>query len=324
MTYQLWYRAGTATLTNGSTAVAGTLTAWATDIRPGDAISVDGTRWAEIASVNSNTSLTLVTAWGGATNSGAYMIDRRSVLRQIGSDIGAKLAAYLEVVKVFPPPTLAGASKFPRVNTAGDGYDLVAGLLAPLLAAAGADAKKLVVVNAAGTALEYAVGITSDGNDITVPGAVRASSTIELGHATDTTLSRSAAGRVAVEGVDLLMMSDANAVSYTPTVTASDGPLVSYSINKAKYVKIGKMVLAFADVNLTDVGGRNAALLISAPVAVESGLSGNLGGREAALTGVLLGGQVSSTDGIFITKADGTTILANGRRAIVTAMYIAA
>lgn len=155
MTYQRWYRTGTVTLTNGSAAVTGTVTAWLADVRAGDAISVDGTRWAEIDSVSDNTHLVLAQPWGGATHTGAYMIDRRSVVRQIASDAGARLASYLEQVKIIPPPALASALRFPRVSADGAAYDLIAGLLVPSLAASGADANRLLRANAGGTNLEF-------------------------------------------------------------------------------------------------------------------------------------------------------------------------
>lgn len=67
-----WYRAGTVALTNGGSTVTGTGTLWA-DIQilnPGDIFISDNAQY-EVASIQSNTELTLVTAYGGDTATGA-------------------------------------------------------------------------------------------------------------------------------------------------------------------------------------------------------------------------------------------------------------
>ena len=46
-----WYRQGTVAVTNGSTAVTGTTTAWSTNVKAGDGFSLDGATWYEVASV---------------------------------------------------------------------------------------------------------------------------------------------------------------------------------------------------------------------------------------------------------------------------------
>lgn len=125
MSYQRWYRQGTVTLTAGATAVVGTTTAWAADIRPGDAITVDGTRWAEIDSVTDNTHLTLTQPWGGASGTTGYAIDRRSLLRQISSDAGARVADYIARLRAMPAVGVGDANKLMRANAAGNGYELI-------------------------------------------------------------------------------------------------------------------------------------------------------------------------------------------------------
>lgn len=77
-TYLLSYREGTLSVANGSTSVTGTLTVWTTNVQPGDLLVI-GTTWAEVASIQSNTALTLVSAWSGTTATGsAYIIHRFS------------------------------------------------------------------------------------------------------------------------------------------------------------------------------------------------------------------------------------------------------
>lgn len=65
-----WYRAGTIAVTNGSTAVTGTGTAWVENTRIGDALHAPDGRVYEIANVISDTSLTLASNFLGSTASG--------------------------------------------------------------------------------------------------------------------------------------------------------------------------------------------------------------------------------------------------------------
>ncbi|QCN99716.1 hypothetical protein D3093_31175 (plasmid) [Azospirillum argentinense] len=64
---QTWYRDGSVTLINGSTAVTGFGTLWASQVFPGDVFSPDGDRFYEVAAVASNTALTLRTPYTGTS-----------------------------------------------------------------------------------------------------------------------------------------------------------------------------------------------------------------------------------------------------------------
>lgn len=76
--YLLPYSQGTISLENGSTAVVGAVTAWTSEVMPGDWLIVGGERYT-VASVAGNTSLTLLEDYAGATDSGlAYAIHRVS------------------------------------------------------------------------------------------------------------------------------------------------------------------------------------------------------------------------------------------------------
>lgn len=65
-----WYRTGTLTVTNASATVTGSGTGWNTTVRPGDFLFVGTAQPVEVGTVVSNTQLTLVNAWAGATASG--------------------------------------------------------------------------------------------------------------------------------------------------------------------------------------------------------------------------------------------------------------
>ncbi|RJG46491.1 hypothetical protein [Mesorhizobium sp. DCY119] len=70
-----FYNTGTATVAASGTAVTGQGTAWLNSIRPGDLFGTHKGSGVRIASVDSNTSLTLAYAWlGGAQTTAAYEI----------------------------------------------------------------------------------------------------------------------------------------------------------------------------------------------------------------------------------------------------------
>ncbi|MBQ3447528.1 MAG: collagen-like protein [Synergistaceae bacterium] len=77
--YTRWYRPGKVSVTSGSTAVTGSGTYWSSaGLNPGDLLTLDnGQSFCEIASINSDTSITLAQAYSGSTVSGvAYAIVR--------------------------------------------------------------------------------------------------------------------------------------------------------------------------------------------------------------------------------------------------------
>lgn len=66
-----WYRAGTVSVSNGSTAVTGAGgTAWVANANPGDAIHLPDGRAYEVAAITGNAALTLATGYLGPTSAG--------------------------------------------------------------------------------------------------------------------------------------------------------------------------------------------------------------------------------------------------------------
>lgn len=92
-----WYRTGTASVANGSTAVSGATTGWLSQAKAGDGITFNGgATWYEVAAVGGNTALTLATAYAGTTvTNGAYAIDRRSPKWTLSSDLALAVADLL-------------------------------------------------------------------------------------------------------------------------------------------------------------------------------------------------------------------------------------
>lgn len=85
----LSYSPGTATFTNGSTVVTGTGFA-ATDLHYLDFVKISShgeSAWAQVSYVNSDTTLTLVSAYTGATATGAYDVARAATVTGSGATV---------------------------------------------------------------------------------------------------------------------------------------------------------------------------------------------------------------------------------------------
>ncbi|WP_433739008.1 phage tail protein [Pseudomonas putida] len=97
-----WYKSGTVACTLNSTTVTGTGTAFAANARVGDAFLGPDGRWYEVANIASDTVLSILPAYLGATVSAGtyalapmqgYVKDSADALRALVNQYGAKLAA---------------------------------------------------------------------------------------------------------------------------------------------------------------------------------------------------------------------------------------
>ena len=124
------YRIGTVTVSNGSTSVNGSGTSWvAAGVREGDFLFVNGL-FGEVASVQSNTALTLVRGWPGSNASGQQysiaLIDdgQRSiaslnqVLQALGSGTLTSLAGLSAGANQMPYFTGAGVMALTNLTAA--------------------------------------------------------------------------------------------------------------------------------------------------------------------------------------------------------------
>jgi hypothetical protein len=154
-----------------------------------------------------------------------------------------------------------------------------------------------------------AIGITCGGNLEHRFGA----NAYDLDNTTDATLSRSGAGRLAVEGSPLIMESDFNAwTTYTPTITASSGTPTTVS-GAGAYRIIGKTMFITVKIVVTTVGTAAALMRVPLPsgtavrdqtcYAIEYQATNNSG------NGLITAGSGT----INLVKYDGTTFWASGR-----------
>ena len=180
-----WYRTGTISLTNGSTAVTGSGTDFIAGAAVGESLAAPDGKVYEISAVVSATALTLGSAYLGSTASGqAYAIaPTQSYIRDLAAQAASLVNSYSAVV------TGAGAGKFPNgtvgvpsirfttdddtgVNhSAANSLDLVAGGVAQanISATNGLTALVLKVRNAANTFTNWFTSATTAARTWTMP-----------------------------------------------------------------------------------------------------------------------------------------------------------
>lgn len=94
------YSAGTISLAAGGLAVTGVLTAFMSQVKPGDTL-IKGATWAVIATVDSNTSSMLAMPWPGPmlTDEADYQILRTGVGWHSAVEINARLTAIIAAIE---------------------------------------------------------------------------------------------------------------------------------------------------------------------------------------------------------------------------------
>ena len=88
--YTRWYRVGSVALTKNSKIITGTGTFWlAAGLNPGDLFTVDASQFYEVSTIDSNTQITLKTAYSGDTTSETEY----SIVRNFTASLPAQVAA---------------------------------------------------------------------------------------------------------------------------------------------------------------------------------------------------------------------------------------
>ena len=146
---------------------------------------------------------------------------------------------------------------------------------------------------------------------------------IELGAASDTTLTRSAAGRLAVEGVNVLMPADFAWTSWTPTITSTGGTITTVGAVTGFYIQIGKIVFFRANAAITTNGtgsGKVRFTLPSAPGNVTNFTVAS--GSDIGLSGKMLQGNITNGQQyVDVANYDGTYPAADGCNLFINGFY---
>jgi hypothetical protein len=138
----------------------------------------------------------------------------------------------------------------------------------------------------------------------------------------------SAGTALAFGALDLTQAGTATAAwtTYTPTFTSASGTLGTQTLNRARYLQVGKLVHVLVDVSITSAGtAPGGAVRITLPVvAANVAYSGGLSGYELA-NGNILSGYVDGTNSrANVTLNNGAFPGANGNRLMMTMTYEAA
>ena len=106
--------------------------------------------------------------------------------------------------------------------------------------------------------------------------------------------------------------------TWTPVVTAFVGTIASYTINSAKYIKIGSLVNLSIDFTIIDKGTATDTIKATLPFTNGSSYCA-LAGLERRLTGCLAQAEVApDAPYLTINKYDGSDFIANGHRYVIT------
>ena len=174
-----YYSVGTATLTQGSAAMVGQGTLWATNIRPGDTVVSYSGQTAIVGSVNSDTSITLTRAFRGTSQTAAaYEIAYAPADAGVAVDVAALLNTMRSSARVGLSGVTPAARKLPYFDAAAaaaltDLLDIGRALLAP--SGSPANGKIPVITGTNAAALRDILGVVS------MSGGVPAGAMMEYG-----------------------------------------------------------------------------------------------------------------------------------------------
>ncbi|MCF1452303.1 hypothetical protein ACQZ61_04055 [Agrobacterium vitis] len=138
---------------------------------------------------------------------------------------------------------------------------------------------------------------------------------------------RTAAFTASINGAVSPIISDANfaSLSHVPFFEPSTGSISGYTVNLAKYSRVGKLVHVYYDISITNNGSGAGGIVLGLPFAVASGAGCILAGRETGSTGKQLqayGGASATT--VTVTAYDNTYPAGSGYRLILSGTYEAA
>lgn len=89
----------------------------------------------------------------------------------------------------------------------------------------------------------------------------------------------------AIEAIEDYLLNGQAWTAWTPTITATSGSITAYTINQARYVKIGKTVILNLFFTITNNGTGAGNISFTLPITARSTFAGSGAGRENGVTG---------------------------------------
>lgn len=287
-----WYRAGTVNVTLNNTTVSGTGTAFAANSRVGDAFLGPDGRWYEVANIASDTVLSILPAYQGATAAAGtyalapiqgYVKASADQLRSIVASFGDKMAAL---------GTTGNYDTLP-VNKGGTGRTALADSVQALLGSDLSSAVQALLSSSDQAGARSAIGAVAKGGD-TMAGALNEAPPVPLASAATVAVGGAAANTVTITGTATIAALDTIAAGARRTLVFTDAATLAHDGVKLILPGAANIVASAGDVaEFESLGGGNWRCLAyfraaSLPDVVRSVAQGGTGsttpaGAQAAL-----------------------------------------
>ncbi len=318
-----WYRAGTVSVTLNNTTVTGTGTAFAANSRVGDAFLGPDGRWYEVANIASDTVLSILPAYQGATAAAGtyalapiqgYVKASADQLRSIVSSFGDKMAAL---------GTTGNYDTLP-VDKGGTGLTTLAAFIQTLLgatdqaaarAAIGAITSKLTTAMNGATPVSIASAATVDvgaaaANDVTITGTVAITSLGTIASGARRTLTFAGTLTLTHNTTSLILPGAANIVTAAGDVAEVES-LGGGNWKCLGYFRAAELPDLVRSVAQGGTGVTSMAALLVALNALGNYAKTNIIGTVSQSSGIPTGAIIetgTNSNGTYTKYADGTLV----------------
>ena len=211
-------------------------------------------------------------------------------------------------VRFYTTPTGTTTPTLSLVLNPSTSASFAAGVSATTLTASGLTSGRIPLVSTSGLLIDNSAFTYTSNTHLNVP-TLYASTAIELGNASDTTLARSAAGKITVESVPVALQPTTETLTYsttTVTVTAGKGPNQSSALTCTN-----AFTLTFASVADNDGGtiwvhpaATNCTVTLSSPAYGPSGSTLTITGGTGSTNHTVLAWKATTVAGTNVVNVN--------------------